>query len=243
MNELITTSQNEQGDIILSGRELHKFLEVKDNYTDWFKRMITYGFEENVDFIGFSEKSDKLGGRPKQDHHIKLDMAKEIAMIQRTDKGKQARKYFLQIEKMWNSPEMVMKRALEYADRKVLELKQKIEIDKPKVIFAEAVEVSKNSILVKDLATLLKQKGIDIGQNRLFDWLRSNGYLCKKLGSMYNKPTQKSLDKGLFELKPYVRSGSNGEMKTEFTPKVTGKGQIYFVNKFIKEQQLATEVI
>jgi anti-repressor protein len=243
MNELITTNHNENGEIIISGRELHEFLEIKDNYTDWFKRMLTYGFAENVDFIGFSEKSDKLGGRPKRDHHIKLDMAKEIAMIQRNEKGKQARLYFLQLEKMWNSPEMVMKRALEYADRKVLELKQKIELDKPKVVFADAVEVSKNSVLVKDLATLLKQKGIDIGQNRLFEWLRSNGYLCKKQGAMYNKPTQKSLEKGLFELKPYIRSGSNGEMKTEFTPKVTGKGQIYFINKFMKEQMLITEVI
>lgn len=245
MNELITTSQNEQGDIILSGRELHDLLGVKTNYSTWFERMCEYGFIENVDYILLSnfEKQIGSGGHNKIDHHIKLDMAKEIAMIQRTEKGKQARQYFLQLEKMWNSPEMVMKRALEYADRKVLELKQKIELDKPKVVFAEAVEVSKNSILVKDLAALLKQKGIDIGQNRLFDWLRSNGYLCKKLGSMYNKPTQKSLDKGLFELKPYIRSGSNGEMKTEFTPKVTGKGQIYFVNKFIKEQQLAAEVI
>ncbi|MCK6203975.1 phage antirepressor KilAC domain-containing protein [Bacillus infantis] len=114
-------------------------------------------------------------------------------------------------------------------------LKTTLKEQAPKVVFAEAVEISTNSILVKDLATLLKQKGINIGQNRLFIWLRENGYLCKK-GSMYNKPTQRSLNLGLFELKPYVRSSSNGEMKTEFTPKVTGKGQIYFVNKFLALQ-------
>jgi anti-repressor protein len=123
--------------------------------------------------------------------------------------------------------------------QKRLDAEKTIEEQKPKVVFAEAIEVSKNSILVKDLAALLKQKGIDIGQNRLFNWLRENGYLCKKLGAMFNKPTQKSLDLGLFELKPYVRSGSNGEMKTEFTPKVTGKGQIYFINKFLAMQNLA----
>ncbi|MEK3819639.1 phage antirepressor [Cytobacillus sp. FSL W8-0315] len=149
------------------------------------------------------------------------------------------------LEKTVNDPDFMigLLTNLKVEKQKRIAAEQTIVEQRPKVVFAEAVEVSKNSILVKDLATLLKQKGIDIGQNRLFEWLRNNGYLCKKLGAMYNKPTQKSLDKGLFELKPYVRSGSNGEMKTEFTPKVTGKGQIYFVNKFMKELQLTTEVI
>jgi anti-repressor protein len=79
MNELITTAHNEAGEIILSGRELHEFLEVDSNYTTWFDRMTEYGFDEGIDFIPFSEKS--TGGRPKQDHHLKLNMAKEIAMI------------------------------------------------------------------------------------------------------------------------------------------------------------------
>lgn len=120
---------------------------------------------------------------------------------------------------------------LEAKDQHIEKLEQKVEQDKPKVVFAEAVEVSTNSILVRDLATLLRQKGINIGQNRLFNWLRDNGYLCKKKGGMYNRPTQKSLELGLFELKPHIRTGSNGELKTEYTPKITGKGQIYFINK------------
>ena len=99
MKELIKVTTNENNEQLVRGRELHEFLEVKDNYTDWFKRMITYGFDENVDFIGLSEKSDKLGGRPRIDHAMKLDMAKEISMIQRTEKGKQARQYFIQVEK------------------------------------------------------------------------------------------------------------------------------------------------
>ncbi|MDZ5582445.1 antA/AntB antirepressor family protein [Enterococcus cecorum] len=97
--ELIKITTSENGEQLVSGRELHEFLEVKDNYTDWFKRMTTYGFDENVDFIGLSEKSDKLGGRPRVDHAMTLDMAKEISMIQRTEKGKQARQYFIQVEK------------------------------------------------------------------------------------------------------------------------------------------------
>lgn len=99
--ELIKITTNENGEQLVSGRELHEFLEVKDNYTDWFKRMTTYGFDENVDFIGLSEKSDKLGGRPRVDHAMTLDMAKEISMIQRTEKGKQARLYFIEVEKQY----------------------------------------------------------------------------------------------------------------------------------------------
>ena len=98
--KLIPIIVNENNEQLVSGRELHEFLEVKDNYTDWFKRMIKYGFEESVDFISFSEKSDKpFGGRPQINHFLKLDMAKEISMIQRTEKGKQARQYFIQVEK------------------------------------------------------------------------------------------------------------------------------------------------
>lgn len=100
MNKLIKTITRGDGTIAVSGRELHKFLGVNDNYTDWFKRMTDYGFTENVDFAGLSEKSDKpTGGRPRIDHVMTLDMAKEVAMIQRTDRGKQARQYFIEIDK------------------------------------------------------------------------------------------------------------------------------------------------
>jgi len=234
-NELISTKQNDNGDIIISGRELHEFLEVDSNYTTWFKRMCGYGFEQGIDFIPFLEES--TGGRPKEDHQVKLDMAKEISMIQRSEKGKQARHYFLQLEKMWNSPEMVMKRALEYADKKVLELKGKIELDKPKVLFADSVSSSKTSILVGELAKLIKQNGVDIGQKRLFDWLRENGYLIKRKGTDYNMPTQKSMDLGIFEIKETSITHSDGHISVNKTPKVTGKGQVYFINKFLNKEK------
>ncbi|WP_445506819.1 phage antirepressor KilAC domain-containing protein [Niallia sp. 03190] len=238
MNELITTNHNENGEIIVSGRELYEFLEVKTNYSTWFERMKEYGFIENIDFILLSnfEKQIGSGGHNKIDHHMKIDMAKEIAMIQRSEKGKQARQYFLQLEKMWNSPEMVMKRALEYADKKVIELKEKIDLDKPKVFFADAIQISENTILIKDLATLLKQKGYNTGQNRLFEWLRDNGYLCKSI-AYYNKPTQRSMDLELFEVSTHIHSGSDGKPYTKYTPKVTGKGQIYFINKFLDKEK------
>ena len=240
MNELICTNKNDQGEIIVSGRELHEFLDVGTQYTKWFERMSEYGFEENMDFILVSQKCPTNNPRnpftDRTDHHIKLDMAKEIAMIQRTEKGKQARQYFLQLEKMWNSPEMVMKRALEYADRKVVELQERIALDKPKVLFAEAVEVSQSSILIGELSKLLKQNGIDIGQNRLFEWLREKGYLIRKTGEMFNLPSQKSMNQGLFEIKKRIVSNPDGSSRTTRTPKVTGKGQIYFINKFLSSE-------
>ncbi|MDT3494942.1 phage antirepressor KilAC domain-containing protein [Bacillus toyonensis] len=106
----------------------------------------------------------------------------------------------------------------------------------PLVTFAEAVQVSTNLISVKQLANLMKQKGIDTGQNRLFEWFRENGYLCKKKGSLYNTPTQYSMDLELFESQEYVRTNSIGEFVTSFTTKVTGKGQLYFINKFLGKE-------
>ncbi|MFS7400729.1 phage antirepressor [Carnobacterium maltaromaticum] len=118
-------------------------------------------------------------------------------------------------------------------------LKDTLEEQKPQVVFAKAVEVSQNSVGVKILATILKQNGIDIGQNRMFQWLRDNKYLSSRPGNSWNMPTQKSMNLGLFELKPNPYFHKNGEADTRYTPLVTGKGQIYFVNKFKESLQLA----
>lgn len=104
----------------------------------------------------------------------------------------------------------------------------------PGATFAKAVETSEHSILVGELARIIKQNGVEIGQNRLFAWLREKGYLCKK-GEMYNQPTQKALQLGLFEIKKTVIQKPNGDSLVTTTTKVTGKGQIYFVNKFLYE--------
>lgn len=117
MNELIKITTSENGEPAISGRDLHEFLEVNERYTQWFDRMVEYGFVENIDFMSFSEISEKpQGGRPRQDHAIRLDMAKELCMIQRTERGKQARQYFIQVEKEYNSPEKIMARALQIAN-------------------------------------------------------------------------------------------------------------------------------
>lgn len=115
--------------------------------------------------------------------------------------------------------------------RRALEVK--MEEQKPKVLFAESVEVAKTSILIGELAKLLKQNGINIGQNRLFEWLRNNGYLIRRQGSDYNMPTQRAMEMGLFEIKETTITHSDGHIHVSKTPKVTGKGQVYFVNLFV----------
>ncbi|WP_446897471.1 phage antirepressor KilAC domain-containing protein [Clostridium sp. LBM24168] len=226
-----------------SARQLWEFLDRPYNhFTDWFNQYKGYGFTESVDFRSLSDNSEKpKGGRPTQDYEITIDMAKELCMLQKTEKGKIARKYFLDLEKKWNSPEAVMARALKMADMKILEYKNtvldlnnKLEQQEPKVLFADSVQASTTTILVGQLAKILKQNGIDIGQNRLFEWLRENGYLINRKGTDYNMPTQKSMDLGLFKVKETSIGHSDGHVTISSTPKVTGKGQLYFVNKFKK---------
>lgn len=129
------------------------------------------------------------------------------------------------------------------AEKKNAELEYQLRLQEPKVIFADAITTSPNSILIRELAVILKQNGIEIGEKRLFEWLRNNGYLIKRLGTDRNTPTQKSMELGLFEIKetPIVHSG--GLITVGKTPKVTGKGQIYFVNFFKKELTNANAVV
>ncbi|BBA51697.1 putative phage antirepressor [Fusobacterium varium] len=240
MNELIKIEER-NGEQLVSARELHKFLEVKTEFKIWIARIIEkYNFIENKDFVRVYQKCNTLGGeQEKVDYLLKISTAKEVAMVSNTPKGKEAREYFIKCEEAWNSPDMILARAnqiqskmLESYKDKVIILEEKIEQDKPKVIFAEAVEASKTSILIGELAKLLKQNGHNIGQKRLFSWLREQGFLIKREGSEYNMPTQKSMDLGLFEIKETAITHSDGHITVNKTPKVTGKGQIYFMNKF-----------
>ena len=239
MNNLINVTLNENHEPVISARQLHETLEVKTEYKKWFKRMTEYGFIENEDFVKVTQKClTSSTGQNMTDHIIKLDMAKEIAMIQRTDKGKEVRTYFIQVEKDFNSPEKIMARALLMADKKVHKLEAQIEADKPKVLFADAVSASKSSCLIGELAKILKQNGIDIGQNKLFQWLRANGYLISRRGESWNQPTQKSMQLGLFELKKTNINHADGHITVNTTTKVTGKGQQYFINKFLNQEYL-----
>ena len=220
---------------------MHDGLEIKSNFTTWFDRMSEYGFEVGKDF--FPKMEESSGGRPATDFDISVDMAKQICMIQRTNKGRQYRQYFLDLEKAWNTPEQVMARALKMADKTIDKLKtdnaallEDVERMKPKEVFADAVSASHTSILIGDLAKLLKQNGYETGQKRLFEQLRQEGYLIKG-GSSRNMPTQISMDMNLFEVKETSITNPDGSVRVTKTTKVTGKGQQYFINRYLGERK------
>lgn len=157
---------------------------------------------------------------------------------------------FNRLEKAWNSPEAIMARALQYANNQLevitqqnQALTEKVEQDKPKVLFADSVTASQTSILIGELAKLIKQNGVEMGQKRMFAYLRENGYLIKRKGTDYNMPTQKAMDLELFEIKETSITHSDGHISVSKTPKVTGKGQVYFINKFVgnKDEPQQTE--
>ncbi|RXZ69825.1 oxidoreductase [Fusobacterium necrophorum] len=241
MNELVKIEVKD-GQQLVSGRELHERLELSERYSKWWDRMISYGFKEGKDYTPY-QMVHPQNHQEIQDYLLTIPMAKELCMIQRNVKGKELRQYFIKCEEAWNSPEMILARANQIQSRmieqhmeKIKILETKIEEDKPKVLFADAVATSQSSILIGDLAKLLKQNGIDTGQKRLFNHLRENGFLMKQKGESYNMPTQKSMELGLFEIKERTGVNPDGSIRISRTPKVTGKGQQYFINLFLKEK-------
>lgn len=240
MNELLKINYDSVQPTV-SARELYKSLEINRRFSVWFETN-SQGFVENHDFTSVLSGTVVNNGahREIQDYSLTLDMAKHICLMSRTEKGKQCRQYLIDLEKAWNTPEQVMARALKIADQKITSLKEDnaalLEDNrrmKPKEVFADAVSTSRTSILIGDLAKMIRQNGYEIGQRRLFEWLRGNGYLIKRKGSDWNMPTQRSMEMQLFEIKESTHLDGNGCNVTTRTPKVTGKGQVYFVNKFL----------
>lgn len=241
MNELINVTLNDNHEPVVSARQLHQTLDVKKRFSAWFETNSKL-FMENEDFTSVQTGTVVNNGaiKPLQDYALSLDMAKQLAMMSRTIKGAEVRQYFIQVEKDFNSPEKIMARALLIADKKVHQLEAKIEADRPKVLFAEAVSASHTSILVGELAKLLKQNGVEMGANRLFNWLRAHGYLIKRNGRDWNMPTQKSVEMGLIRVKETSITHADGHITVSKTPLVTGKGQQYFINKFLNQERLTS---
>lgn len=247
MNEIISINYETEQPTV-SARDLYDVVSGEDGtkgterFSKWFNRYCGYGFVEGVDFSTLHRKVRvQLEGsrevqREVEDYDLSVDMAKQICMLQRTEKGKQIRQYLIDLEKAWNTPEQVMARALRMADQTIESLKtqnktliEDVDRMRPKEIFADAVSASDNSILVRDLAKMIRQNGVEIGEKRLYKWMREQGYVCK--GS--TMPTQKAMELGLFEI--VVRTVERGKglpIETK-TAKVTGKGQIYFVQKLL----------
>ena len=242
MNELIEVKTKEDVQVV-SARDLHEVLGVKTRFSLWVKQNFKH-FRDGIDFTSVVTTTEvqNNGGvqaRDLQDYVLTIETAKHIAMMSGTDKGYKIRDYFIKVEQAWNSPEMVMKRALEIANKKVEQLKTENQEMKPKALFADSVAASDTTILIGELAKIIRGNGVDIGANRLFRWLREHGYLISRKGSDYNMPTQKSMELGLFKIIERTINQSDGSSRICKTTKVTGKGQQYFVNKFVVGEDLA----
>lgn len=201
MNVLIPINYDGEQPTV-SARALHTGLEISRRFSVWFETN-SQGFVENEDYTSVLSGTVVNNGahREIQDYSLSVDMAKHICLMSRTEKGKQIRQYFIDLEKAWNTPEQIMARALKVADRRIELLKQdnavlaqNVERMRPKEVFADAVAASHTSILIGELAKLLKQNGVETGQRRLFSWLRNHGYLIKG-GSSRNMPTHADTEK------------------------------------------------
>ena len=246
-NELIKVQTNQEGEQRVSARELYKELGVKTRFSLWVDQNFKM-FVEGVDFTSVVTTTVVNNGAIRQldDFSLTTDMAKNVAMMSKTTKSQEIRDYFIAVEKehkaLMSDPRIQMAMGLKSAQL-MLDHKDKIIAEMtPKALFADAVSASQSSILIGELAKLLKQNGVVMGQNRLFSYLRENGYLVKRQGSDRNMPTQKSMELGLFEIKEHNHINSNGVNVTTKTPKVTGKGQQYFINKFLGETKALLEV-
>lgn len=235
MNELIkVTVKNDQQ--LVSARDLYHGLELKIRFSLWVSKNFKE-FEEGEDFTSVSTDTVVNNGarRELQDYALTLDMAKQLCMMSHTELGRKYRKYFIDLERKWNDPQEVVKRGYAILQNENAQLRIENEQMKPKALFADAVSVSNTTILVSELAKILRQNGVEIGATRLFAWLRENGYLISRKGTDWNMPTQKSMELGLFNIKETTITHSDGHTTISKTTKVTGKGQQYFINKFLKD--------
>ncbi|MDM8261898.1 phage antirepressor KilAC domain-containing protein [Ligilactobacillus salivarius] len=239
MNELINVEVKNDTQIV-SARELYKGLEIAQRFSRWVSNNWSM-FEEGTDFNKCTSSTvvNNGGVRQLDDYEITIDMAKQLAMMVRTEKGKQYRKYFLELERKWNDPQEVVKRGYAILQNENARLKIENQAMKPKALFADSVAASHTIILIGELAKILRGNGINIGANRLFQWMRDQGYLISRKGTDYNMPTQRSMNLGLFKIKESTITHSNGSVSISKTTKVTGKGQQYFINKFMKMNETA----
>ena len=199
-------------------RDIRNLREGVQNWTDLFYES-TYVHEQN-----------------KQQYPMYLMNRDGFTLLAMGFTGKDALEWklkyiqaFNEMEAKLNDPEFLVKRSMEYLEKRCNALLLENNELKPKARFAEAVSASEESILIGQLAKIIKQNGVDIGQNRLFQWMRDNDYLIKN-GTRYNQPTQKAMELGLFEVKERTVNNPDGSVRITFTTKVTGKGQVYFVN-------------
>src|SRR5690625_2792427 len=248
MNQLIKIFEGKKLTIIEKGNEPYFLLNDVCKILDLAPRSVRQRLEDDV--CSTYPIKDRLG-RTQQATFVNEDGLYDVILDSRKPEAKRFRKWITsevipsirkhgaymtpeKIEEVLLNPDTLIKLAtnLKEEQEKRKQAEQVIEEQKPKVLFADAVETSRSSVLVGELAKLIKQNGYNIGQNRLFKWLRDNGYLMKR-GQSRNLPTQKSMDLELFEVKKRTINNPDGSIRTTSTPMVTGKGQVYFIDKFL----------
>ena len=239
MEELIKIQVKNDRQLV-NARDLYKGLEVKRRFSAWWEQN-SKGFEENEDFTSVLTSTVVANGarKPIQDYLVTIDMAKEICMMSKTEKGKEVRKYFIQVEKDWNSPDMIMHRALEVSNSRIKlltaknqslasknkDLQDQIDRDAEDVTFAKAIRYSNHSIKVRELAAILTQNGFQIGQNQLYQLLRLEHYISKH-GTL---PMGDKIKRGYFRVSHGVKNGHAWS-----TTLVTPEGQKHIINKALR---------
>lgn len=229
MNELIEINYDNPEKPVVSGRELHEALGIKTAYKDWFPRMCEYGFKEGIDFCSFL--SESTGGRPATDHMLTIPMAKELCMIQRTDIGRKFRQYFISIEEAWNSPEMVMQRALSIANERVKALQLSVsqltvdnQIMQPKAEYFDELVDRRLLTNFRDTA-----KELHIGQKEFIQFLLDHKYVYRDKKSKL-KPYMPYVEDGLFELKESTNAKTGfTNTQTLVTPKGKETFRLFFL--------------
>lgn len=229
MNELIKVNYDNPEKPVVSGRELHEALGIKTAYKDWFPRMCEYGFKEGIDFCSFL--SESTGGRPATDHMLTIPMAKELCMIQRTDIGRKFRQYFISIEEAWNSPEMVMQRALSIANERVKALQLSVsqltvdnQIMRPKAEYFDELVDRRLLTNFRDTA-----KELHIGQKEFIQFLLDHKYVYRDKKSKL-KPYMPYVEDGLFELKEFTNTKTGfTNTQTLVTPKGKETFRLFFL--------------
>lgn len=224
MNELLKVEVNENQEQTVSGRELHMFLGIETPYMKWFERMLQFGFEEEKDF--WTKMSESTGGRPSTDHIMKLNMAKELCMLARNDKGKQARQYFLEVEREWNSPEKVMARALLIANNKIETLTLENTMQKQVIAEFKPVKEYVDTILASTDTVATTQIAADYGMSaKTLNKILNGQHIIRNVGGQWIL-YKKHMNKGYTKSETIEVTRKDGTKKVVMQTKWTQKGRL-----------------
>lgn len=224
MNELLKVEVNENQEQTVSGRELHMFLGIETPYMKWFERMLQFGFEEEKDF--WTKMSESTGGRPSTDHIMKLNMAKELCMLARNEKGKQARQYFLEVEREWNSPEKVMARALLIANNKIETLTLENTMQKQVIAEFKPVKEYVDTILASTDTVATSQIAADYGMSaKTLNKILNGQHIIRNVGGQWIL-YKKHMNKGYTKSETIEVTRKDGTKKVVMQTKWTQKGRL-----------------